>query len=86
MQIFHVCFRSLLVLCIRAILGISRERTNVIKAENVNPINRRARRHPRNRAVLARGSHLQETFSLQVAQWRERAQEEQHKAERSVAG
>jgi len=36
--------------------------------------------------VLARGSHLQETFALQVAQRRERAQEEQHKAERSVAG
>lgn len=36
--------------------------------------------------MLARGPHLQETFALQVAQRRERAQEEQHKAERSVAG
>lgn len=36
--------------------------------------------------MLARGSHLQETFALQVAQRRERAQEEQHKTERSVAG
>lgn len=53
---------------------------------NVNPIIRRTHRYPGNRAVLARGSHLQETFALQVAQRRERAQEEQHKAERSVAG
>lgn len=36
--------------------------------------------------MLARGPHLPETFAVQVAQRRERAQEEQHKAERSVAG
>lgn len=55
-------------------------------AEHINSITRHARRHPGNRAVLARGSHLQETLALQVAQRRKRAQEEQHKAERSVAG
>lgn len=36
--------------------------------------------------MLARGPHLPQTFAVQVAQRRERAQEEQHKAERSVAG
>ena len=36
--------------------------------------------------MLARGPHLPEAFAVQVAQRRERAQEEQHKAERSVAG
>lgn len=43
-------------------------------------------RHPGNRALLARGTHLPETVAVQVAKRRERAQEEQHKVERGVAG
>lgn len=65
---------------------LNRRDARNVTGGNVNLITRYARRHPGNRAVLARGSHLQKTFALQVAQRRERAQEEQHKAERSVAG
>lgn len=43
-------------------------------------------RYSGNRALLARGSHLQKALAVQVAHRRERAQEEQHKAERSVVG
>ena len=43
-------------------------------------------RYSGDRALLARRSHLQKAFTVQVAQWRERAQEEQYKTERSVVG
>lgn len=81
----NICFYTSLVFYIHDFSELA-ENDKRNTTENVNPITRRARRHPGNRAMLARGSHLQETFALQVAQRRERAQEEQHKAERSVAG
>lgn len=82
---FHICFCTCFhILHLRDSRNLAGNKRNT--AEHVNSITRHARRHPGNRAVLARGSHLQETLALQVAQRRKRAQEEQHKAERSVAG